>query len=116
MEKFNSSLIGNTCMIKNDEIMHYHCVIEKQLILELNNKLDIKVGEQISSYKTSNRITRILNYLGCSPKYTYKVINGPSIYENISDGSHSHYEYTIRLICKIYRIFGVKIYIIKYGI
>ena len=32
MEKFNSALRGNTCMVKEGEIIQYHCDIEKALI------------------------------------------------------------------------------------
>lgn len=31
MEKFNSALMGNTCMVKDNEIIQYHCDIVKAL-------------------------------------------------------------------------------------
>ena len=32
MEKFNSALMGNTVMIKDNDIIQYHCDIEKALL------------------------------------------------------------------------------------
>ena len=32
IEKFNNALMGNTCMLINDEIITYHCDIEKALL------------------------------------------------------------------------------------
>ena len=38
MEKFNNALMGNTCMVKNDEIIQYHCDIEKALYCGMENR------------------------------------------------------------------------------
>lgn len=38
MEKFNSELMGNTCMVKEGEIIQYHCAIEKALICGIEKR------------------------------------------------------------------------------
>lgn len=38
MEKFNSALFGNTCMIIDNEIITYHCDIEKALYCGIENR------------------------------------------------------------------------------
>ena len=38
MEKFNSALMGNTCMIKDNEIIQYHCDIEKALVCGIEKR------------------------------------------------------------------------------
>jgi hypothetical protein len=38
MEKFNSSLWGNTCMIKDDEMVQYHCDIEMALLCGIEKR------------------------------------------------------------------------------
>lgn len=87
-------------------------MIDKELTLTLDNNY-LEVGNYISSYKTSGRITRILNYLGCSSKYNYIVIDGPNQYEDISTGSVTHYEYKVKLLSKMIRVFSINIYKIE---
>ena len=38
MEKFNSALMGNTCIVKEGEIIQYHCDIEKALICGIEKR------------------------------------------------------------------------------
>lgn len=38
MDKFNNALIGITCMCINDEIVIYHCDIEKALHCGIENR------------------------------------------------------------------------------
>lgn len=38
MEKFNSALNGNTCMVKGNEIVQYHCDIEKALLCGIEKR------------------------------------------------------------------------------
>lgn len=38
MEKFNSALVGNTCMVKDNEIIQYHCDIEKALVCGIEKR------------------------------------------------------------------------------
>ena len=38
MEKFNSALMGNTCMVKDGEIVQYHCDIEKALVCGIEKR------------------------------------------------------------------------------
>lgn len=38
MEKFNEALFGNTCMIKDGEMVQYHCDIYKALICGIENR------------------------------------------------------------------------------
>jgi hypothetical protein len=38
MEKFNSALRGNTCMVKDNEIVNYHCDIEKALLCGIEKR------------------------------------------------------------------------------
>ncbi len=38
IEKFNNALMGNTCMLINDEIITYHCDIEKALLCGIENR------------------------------------------------------------------------------
>ena len=37
-EKFNNALMGNTCMIIDDEIIMYHCDIYKALLCGIENR------------------------------------------------------------------------------
>jgi hypothetical protein len=38
MEKFNDALIGNTCIMKDNEIVQYHCDIEKAIICGIEKR------------------------------------------------------------------------------
>lgn len=38
MDKFNDALMGNTCMLKDDKIVQYHCDIYKALICGIENR------------------------------------------------------------------------------
>ena len=38
MDKFNSALMGNTCMIVDNETVMYHCDIEKALHCGIENR------------------------------------------------------------------------------
>lgn len=38
MERFNDALFGNTCMVIDDDLIMYHCDIEKALICGLENR------------------------------------------------------------------------------
>ena len=38
MKKFNSALMGNTCMVKDNEIVQYHCDIEKALLCGIEKR------------------------------------------------------------------------------
>lgn len=38
MDKFNNALMGNTCMMIDDEIVMYHCDIEKALRCGVENR------------------------------------------------------------------------------
>lgn len=38
MDKFNSALFGDTCMLKGKEIIRYHCDIEKALLCGIENR------------------------------------------------------------------------------
>lgn len=38
MDKFNSALAGNTCMVKDDKIIYYHWDIEKALICGIEKR------------------------------------------------------------------------------
>ena len=44
MEKFNSALMGNTCMMKDNEIIQYHCDIEKALVCGIE-KRNLRLSE-----------------------------------------------------------------------
>lgn len=38
LDKFNNALMGNTCMMIDDEIVMYHCDIEKALRCGVENR------------------------------------------------------------------------------
>jgi hypothetical protein len=38
MEKFNDALMGNTCIMKDNEIVQYHCDIEKAIICGIEKR------------------------------------------------------------------------------
>jgi hypothetical protein len=38
MEKFNSALMGNTCMVKDNEIVQYNCDIAKALLCGIEKR------------------------------------------------------------------------------
>ncbi len=38
IDKFNSALMGNTCMVVDNEIVMYHCDIEKALRCGIENR------------------------------------------------------------------------------
>ena len=38
LDKFNNALMGNTCMMVDDEIVMYHCDIEKALRCGVENR------------------------------------------------------------------------------
>lgn len=44
MKKFNDALMGNTCMMMDREIVHYHCDIEKAIYCGVE-KRNLTVGE-----------------------------------------------------------------------
>ena len=44
MEKFNYALMGNTCMVKEGEIIQYHCDIEKALMCGIE-KRKLRISE-----------------------------------------------------------------------
>lgn len=44
MDKFNNALRGNTCMMLDNEIVMYHCDIEKALICGIENR-NLSIGE-----------------------------------------------------------------------
>jgi len=44
MDKFNNALRGNTCMMVDNEIVMYHCDIEKALICGIKNR-NLGIGE-----------------------------------------------------------------------
>lgn len=44
MVKFNSALRGITCMMQDEQIITYHCDIEKALICGVENR-DLRVDE-----------------------------------------------------------------------
>ena len=44
MDKFYNAMMGNTCMVIGDEIINYHCDVEKALRCGLENR-DLTIGE-----------------------------------------------------------------------
>jgi hypothetical protein len=38
IEKFNDAMIGNTCIMINDEIINYHCDVYKALVCGFENR------------------------------------------------------------------------------
>lgn len=38
MDKFNDALMGNTCMMRNNEVISYHCDIEKAIVCGTENR------------------------------------------------------------------------------
>lgn len=44
MNKFHNALMGITCMLINDEIVTYHCDIEKALRCGIDNR-DLRIWE-----------------------------------------------------------------------
>ena len=38
MDKFNSALMGNTCMVKNNEVIQYHCDILTALLCGIEKR------------------------------------------------------------------------------
>lgn len=44
MEKYNKAMYGNTCMIRDDKIITYHCDIYKALLCGIENR-ELTLGE-----------------------------------------------------------------------
>ena len=38
MEKYNDAMMGNTCMMINNELVNYHCDVEKAILCGIENR------------------------------------------------------------------------------